>query len=489
VLFRSEDGSNSYKVSVYSDEISLSTSNVGIYWDVTYGGIDYTNSAFFNTYSVISDMKVKYVDVSILKDVDNGDIHSVVCYSYTSLLYGDGWTVEDFIWDTSSKLFISNPNLPQLAIESGSPGYTIHIDANNNGDFIIVYDNIDGNLRCITGRVENSISINNNGVSLNSSPFSIDPLITGFSPDVSMSNDGGGGNFVYVSFTNFNTNTIDIYSSDYPFLTTGFSGFSLHNSLYDAAEAVYTSRIASPNSNGASYEFTVVYSTTDIARNDEYIKGFNNSTANTYYYNDASSGPSGQIYSVPNRWPVVTYNSDHNVLVGWIWNNISGAYTVMGSPVAAQFPIVLPCGSTGGISVTDYWIVPSSVSTGNEINLLALSGKHAMNANEDYISFHNASTSELLTKWADVDLVSNLRNAHPASLNLQDSKANRFNDLIEAPVNFYIFDLMGRNISKTKIDGRDINIYLNQQSRKEEGVLQVYRIEKLDGAVIKTGKF
>ena len=435
-----DDGNDTYRVTAFSDAVGPRS---GIMWECNFAGNYYSGDLPLNYYSIYTGATVNYIDVSIAKDVNNPDIHALAVFSVNSI-YGNQWLLEDFIWNGTA--FISNPSIPQWSIAYGNFGTTIHIDANTNGEFIVVYDDAGGNLYHITGLLAGGVNL----LSL----FTDQNLSS--SPDVVISHDLFGNSYVYESA--IISGVLTINEGDFSNISS--NSFSINNPINNLGVIVSRPRISSPNSLGGPNEYEVVFECTNNARTYFEIRGYNNAAGFGFRYNIGTFVPGGNTTSVPNHHPVVSYDQYNDVNVGWVLDNSSGAIS---GAFQSQYPIVVPCDNTGTPTVTTYWETPRpGANFGNYFSLpyLALSGRHSLTYDSTFVSTYSLSNSAFLTKRAIINSASSLKVAE-----VNNTSTNNVQTFIQTadPLSKYkttIWNTEGREVSSSYLNLNEIEIFI-----------------------------
>ena len=384
-----DDGNNTYRVTAFSDAAGPRS---GIMWECFFAGNNYSGDLPLNYYSVYSGAVVNYIDVSIAKEINSNVIHALAVFSVNSI-YGNQWLLEDFIWNGSA--FISNPSIPQWSIAYGNFGTTIHIDANTNGEFIVVYDDAGGNLYHITGFLAGGVNLLSVYTDQANSTF----------PDVTLSHDILWNTYVYESAIISGILTIN----EDPFSSVSIATFTNFSQLNNLGVIVNRPRISSPNLLGGPNEYEVVFECTNNARTYYEIRGYNNAAAVGYKYNIGTFVPGGNTTSVPNHHPVVAYDQYNHVNVGWVLDNSTG--TISGA-FQSHYPIVVPCDNTGTPTVSTYWETPRpGANFGNYFSIpyLALAGRHSFTTDDTFVSTYSLTNSDFLTKWVPINSSSSLK--------------------------------------------------------------------------------
>ncbi len=447
-----DDGNDTYRVTAFSDAVGPRS---GIMWECNFAGNYYSGDLPLNYYSIYTGATVNYIDVSIAKDVNNPDIHALAVFSVNSI-YGNQWLLEDFIWNGTA--FISNPSIPQWSIAYGNFGTTIHIDANTNGEFIVVYDDAGGNLYHITGNLAGGVNL----LSLYS-----DQVNSTF-PDVTLSHDIFGNSYVYESAIISGKLTIN----EDQFSAVSTSSFSFFSQINNFGVIVNRPRISSPNSFGGSYEYEVVYEATNNARTYYEIRGYNNAAAFGFRYNIGSFVPGGNTTSVPNHHPVVSYDQYNNVNVGWVLDNSTGAIS---GAFQSHYPIVVPCDNTGTPTVSTYWETPrAGANFGNYFSIpyLALSGRHSLTYDSTFVSTYSLTNADFLTKRAIINSASSLKVA-----DVKNTSTNNLQVFIQTadPLSKYkttIWNTEGREVSSRNLNLSEIENFI--KSNLDELPIGIY---------------
>jgi hypothetical protein len=433
-----DDGNDTYRVTAFSDAVGPRS---GIMWECNFAGNYYTGDLPLNYYSVYSGAVVNYIDVSIVKDINV--IHALAVFSVNSI-YGNQWLLEDFIWNGSA--FISNPSIPQWSIAYGNFGTTIHIDANTNGEFIVVYDDAGGNVYHITGILAGGINLF--GVMTDSQNST--------NPDVTISHDLSGNSYIYMTFINTGILTIQ---EDYFSVAMGFPILN-PNSIFNSGIIVSRPRISSPNIYGGAFEYEVVYECTNNARTYYEIRGYNNASAIGYKYNIGTFVPGGNTTSVPNHHPVLAYDQYNHVNVGWVLDNSTGAIS---GAFQSHYPIVVPCDNTGTPTVSTYWETPRpGANFGNYFSIpyLALSGRHSLTYDSTFVSTYSLTNADFLTKRAIINSASSLKVA-----DVKNTSTNNLQVFIQTadPLSKYkttIWNTEGREVSSRNLNLSEIENFI-----------------------------
>jgi hypothetical protein len=435
-----DDGNDTYRVTAFSDAVGPRS---GIMWECHYAGNNYTNSLMLNYYSIYSRAVVNYIDVSVVKDINSNVIHALAVFSVNSI-YRNQWILEDFIWNGTA--FVSNPSIPQWSIAYGNFGTTIHIDANTNGEFIVVYDDASGQLYHITGFIAGGVNLLSVYADQN---FSL-------SPDVTISHDLFGNSFVYESA--IISGVLSINEGDFSNISS--NSFSINNPINNLGVIVSKPRISSPNFLGGANEYEVVFECTNNARTYYEIRGYNNAAGFGFKYNIGTFVPGGNTTSVPNHHPVVSYDQYNNVNVGWVLDNSTGAIS---GAFQSHYPIVVPCDNTGTPTVSTYWETPrSGVNFGNYFSIpyLALSGRHSLTYDSSFVSTYSLTNADFLTKRAVINTASSLKVA-----DVKNTSTNNLQAFIQTadPLSKYqttIWNTEGREVSSRYLNLSEIENFI-----------------------------
>lgn len=436
-----DEGNNTYRVTAFSDAAGPRS---GIMWECFFAGNNYSGDLPLNYYSVYSGAVVNYIDVSIAKDINSNVIHALAVFSVNSI-YGNQWLLEDFIWNGSA--FISNPSIPQWSIAYGNFGTTIHIDANTNGEFIVVYDDAGGNLYHITGILAGGVNLFSVILDQNQSS----------NPDVTISHDILGNSYVYESAIVSGILTIN----EDQFSAVSIATFTNFSQLNNLGVIVNRPRISSPNILGGPNEYEVVFECTNNARTNYEIRGYNNAAAVGFRYNIGTFVPGGNTTSVPNHHPVVAYDQYNHVNVGWVLDNSTGAIS---GAFQSHYPIIVPCDNSGTPTVTTYWETPRpGANFGNYFSIpyLALSGRHSFTYDKTFVSTYSQTNSDFLTKWVPINSSSSLKLA-----NVKNTVTNNLQTFIQTadPFSKYqttIWNIEGQQLTSHNLNLSEITNFIN----------------------------
>ncbi len=473
-----QNGSDIYRVSCWDN----GSSAIGMAWRVHYSASDYTGKLAFTSSSSTSPSDICLIEY-------HGGIYAVATYHQSGSYF---WEV--FQWNTATKIFNSISN---AVFATGSYGYTLHIDADENGNFAIVWDDSGPRMFVETG---NPSGLNNSGTAVQLSGDNIKPDVAVFwngsyeIVNITCIEQGSGGTLFVdkYTFSGLASGSASSYQNvDFHIPASGYS--------YDYP------RIACPNSSGDYRDWTVVVQEVDAPNALWYIVGFNDNAgtvSSAIIYNDGTSGNSPfPTLTYQNSFPVVTYDDNYpsdGIWVGWTLDWTGGAAGGTGQPTAAAvLPIVLKCDNVG-MSVpvsgtTTYWEVPDAASlvTADSVAFLSLSGRHA----KDYLFLtynvnvlYNTPVHDIYTKglWGASSATS-LRTANTLSGSLQNIVSeSMINSDVEC--NFKLYNLKGELVFETTGNYVEILAYLKYNDFKLPSSLYLSQIHSIDGLINRSAK-
>jgi hypothetical protein len=232
------------------------------------------------------------------------------------------------------------------------------------------------------------------------------------------------------------------------------------NTLSNPGVIVSRPRISSPNLLGGANEYEVVFECTNNARTYYEMRGYNNAAAVGYKYNIGTFVPRGNTTSVPNHHPVVAYDQQNNVNVGWVLDNSSGAIS---GAFQSLYPIVVPCDNTGTPTVSTYWETPrAGANFGNYFSLpyLALSGRHSLTYDSTFVSTYSLTNADFLTKSVIINSASSLKVA-----DIKNASTNNLQAFIQTadPLSKYkttIWNTEGREVSSRNLNLSEIENFI-----------------------------
>jgi hypothetical protein len=345
-------------------------------WEVNYLGTNYSSNNSLSISGYIIDP-----DVCLLVK-SPGTILAAVCYYNVT---NSNYYLEIFEWNTSTLSF----NSVYLNNFFSSPfGTTINIDGNTtmSGEFTIVWDDAAGRIYSAPGDMSlGIIAVNQHTAG-----------VAGFSPDVSMYEDGSN-DIVHITYVDVNTGNLIVADYLYAALAAGSTSspsFVLNASPYNQDWAF--PRIASPGPIGGSMnEWTVVAEDYNTSLNSGpwYIVGYNNGIG-PMVYNDGSLSPLVNLNGKANFYTSVCYSDNYpnnGIYVGWTFSNFSPIpYTYPGALINTEYPIVLACDRNANPPVgSSYWQVPTSITNNNSdiSGFLSLASRHAKD--EMFLTYQN----------------------------------------------------------------------------------------------------
>jgi hypothetical protein len=480
--------------------------------------------------NILSDQQVYDIDVCLVKDPFTNEVNALVVFSVYSESIPSFWGMEAFRWDSGNNEFTpylttpggnGNPSSPggnvvptidlDLRKTAGEIGTSIRIDANDLNEFIIVFDNANQKVFGYTGFVDGSISIYKNGLNFNNiDPFFIDD---GVSPDVSITKSNAIFD-PYITYCSYigsagsSAGKLIVAESGYlglkaivPSPTYTFSIVAAP-ALLPVPNQFDSPRIASPKidpSGIVTNKYTVVYNVIEgSSRFKFYIRGYTNDYGSIQTYNNGTMGPSLNITEIVNCKPVVTYDNNDQVWVGWLINNMIGSSanfppTVIPYPSAtdAFFPVVVKCDPFGRTLLSEYWEVPhvgTNFGSNNAIGTFAISGRNSSFEQANYYSYFNstpnaAGITNLLSKSVNIFTATSLREISQGEQ--IKSGLNEFlnNNLNVVNLNFMIFDTQGKLIYSTRGSGNDILKYINSEFQELDKSIYLCNLYSADGKV------
>lgn len=446
-------GGVDYAVSVWDDN---GGPNEGFAWQV---GANSGNMNIDQASTVVDP------DVCIVKNAA-GVLFSIVVYFDSG---SNIFKMRVFSWNVAQQTFIAN--VP-VDVEPGDYGYSINIDANDNGDFVIVWDQPGNIIQMAIGRAAAGSPPT---LTFPSASFNIE---NGKMPDVSIFRNGGTtASVVKVAYVSVvNEVTVDSYSFN-QLLAGNPVFFPIYRSgLADLAWRY--PRIATPNAvSGSNTDFTIVVEDSDNT-STWYIKSFTSHTCcpsiQAAILNDGSTGNSPyNLTDVPNTKPVVDYQiSGNGVNLGWNFDNSFGLLPLTGAPVA-EFPIAVTLNKKGRIyQNANYLTVPINVGFGSSLGQLSMSGRYS---NNGMYTFLNHLDGEIYNK-----LVLDVENA----VNLKLIESNNFYEWLNNVsvdennsdiITVLVYDMLGRQIFNFKgTEGAFKSEWSNFNEKTTTGIFSVH---------------
>jgi hypothetical protein len=467
-------GSDSYGITTYSVPSSVSAS--GIAWNATVSSVTYTNSTPFSIYTDVND--IYFPDVCLIYDASNNELHAVAAYYVYFSTSTYAFQVEDFLWNGTA--FISN-GVTTLESGSGSnQGHSVNIDSDDDGNFVIVYDNGDYEVKAAAGSV-------NGGFNIIIYPYVWAP--DSKMPDVCIGNNNGNR---YVCVSRIDVNSGDLFVDDADLGSFQAAGvYTSTTYLNPTFGLLYFPRIAAPNYTTLGNDFTVVVEEDDHLNFVIYGINVVSTSPSVYVYNDGSiiTGTGTNLTSIENLLPVVAYNADQKVWVGWNVNNLSGNISGgSNSAIAANFSVALFCDEYADPISTEYWVVPDNLSNGDEYMYLALSSRHSASTTDLYLSYNNYSPyNELLTKRVTPGIGS-LREKKPISES--NTSINNFLLSIDQEQELFIsiYDVNGRLILSDNANAIKVKEIIDDKSKLNSQSIYLVKLATLDNQAVFSGK-
>lgn len=450
-----------YSVNVWDDL----NNQCGIAWEVDDQSTIYTgNTSFQNSNDII--------DPDVALAYDGADIYALVAYHDFG---ADEYYLDIFTWQpsptfaftlSSSTNFYSGPMTTTLNLDTdGSTGFAIVIDRNTK-------------ILAFTGSVSSgSASFNNSG-----NPVQIG---AGYYPDLCIFRDASDY-VVHLTYVADNSGTLDnliINHHLFSALSSGNGTPANYQSITPGTGDFHFPRIACPNGSilGDKDDYTVVVQETD--GNTYNIVGFNDGSPSTpIYYNDGNFPSPYPINTEPNYLPVVTYDDQNQVWVGWILDNIANSLPTY----ISIFPIALKCDFDAQIIGSTYWEVPDYLQDGDEIVLLALAGRFG---NDQLLAtFHTfisqtqgAISEEIYYKQIVPSTAGGFRLANTVGVQsvglTKSSKLSGFFPQENSKIS--IFDLTGRFIGSLELNvGSSVGIANHLHEFCPPGSVYVLRTER-----------
>jgi hypothetical protein len=414
-------GSDTYRVWVWDP----SGTTRGIAWNVNYGGISYTGTDNLTHTSNVLDP-----DVCLIQD--GSTVYAIVAYYDAN---SSAWYWQAFEWTGSSFTSVA----PAALFDYGNYGNTVNIDGGPGGTFVIVWDNLNGDVKALAGDLTLSpINIYSNQIiSYNAS-----------SPDVSCYD----GNDVHIVYINSNG---QLQMNDYSFGDIAFL-FPIAYATFLVSPGLGTGfnffepRIACPAATSGSWtNWTIVVQESDGSRN--YIVGYNDGNTTPIIYNDGTFPISpANIITTPNYYASVTYDSNYpadGIWVGWTLDNSIGSWSTSSSNTI--MPIVLQCDNNAyPLSNPRYWEVPDRLTPYDISDLLSLSGRNSNDvvfATYVNIVLGGSSTDDVYTKEITASSATSFRSSAKSSSISNSRIVNNSNEMLTLK----LMDLNGRIIYTT----------------------------------------
>ncbi len=379
-----------------------------------------------------------------------GDVHALVVY-YSNAQ--NAYIIEDYVWGSST---FSINGSPQFIDYQNNFESAINIDSDYDGYFVIVWEGQSTQILGMTGNVSSG------ALSLNSSSY-IGSVGSGTFPDVCLSNHSNDS----IHYCYLESGRLYVDMDSYSSLSMGVSANSLINSYTPLCTFAFgPPRIACPNPNvGNAMDWAMVVSEYKIGTAYNiymYNNDFSNGLVGPIICNDGTwftSPPYPDLTSEDNYNPVVTYDDQSNIYVGWNMNNLSTILNTPGATWESIYPIVLLCGVNGPATNAPYWDVPQNGNNSEIRDYLSLSGKNA--ANYVLCSYYFNDGSDVETKSV-LDSPNNpgLR-THPSSYfeNSEQENLSKFKDYDN--LNMIIYELTGRIVMNNTVTYQELLELLN----------------------------
>jgi len=361
---------DTYRVGVWEP---LGTTRA-IGWEVNYGGTTYTSNTNLAVSGNIIDP-----DVCLLVKSPGTIAAAVTYYNVTNSCY----YLEIFQWNTTTLSF----NSVYLNNFFTAPfGTTINIDGNTTmiGEFTIVWDDPGGRIYSAPGDLSTGLIT----VNLHTSG------VAGFSPDVSMYEDGTN-DIVHIAYVDLNTGNLMV--ADYTYAALAAGSTSSPSMVLNASPYFQNwtyPRIASPGPVGGSVnEWTVVAEDYNTFLGSWYIVGYNNGSG-PIVYNDGIGTSPAILFSTANFYISVCYSDfypNNGIYVGWTFSNLPpSSYGYPGVLTNTEYPIVLACDKAANpLLGSTYWQVPTLITnnSGDLSGFLSLASRHAKD--EMFLTYQN----------------------------------------------------------------------------------------------------
>lgn len=428
-----DDNNDTYSVTVYDDALG----SPGISWEVYFGGNNYASSTVFTKTTIIDP------DVSLIRDLPSGAISAIVFYYDYS---APGFYLEQYTWDPSSFQFLF---VTQLFVANLTYGFALNIDADENGEFAIVFDELANNDIYVAA---GDLSGTGGTIALGFS----NPLLTGITgnaPDVAL-NFNGNITYIYIDYIELTTGgDIQVQQLDYNTIKAGV--FS-PNIVYSMPPLSGFSNVAPRIACGPTYLSSDYWAVVYVESNGTVTNikavvsdaGFISSVT----YNDQTLFPFNliDISSVININLAICYDYNTDIWTGWTIDN--------GSLGTGSQPIFMPSVvkfDKSGITplVTDYLEVATSPASTDYIDVLSLAGRYTKNSNLIYLSCLNAANYDIYAKQAPYSPTANLRSA----INLPENLTKKL-DIQETSnaSTFYIYNMAGEMVRNGNAMSGDI---------------------------------
>lgn len=481
--FNDTHSSDVFYVSAYD---GYSPNHAGFSYRVTSGIYTYANTIPITAFGC----DMRNIDVCIVQDPSYPwTVHALVVFNLVDVTYSSNSLLEmhDYEWNGSSFFYSGG----SFAISLNSATTDVNIDADSYGNYAIIYDDLYNGINFLSG------SISSNMVNLNSyTPFTVG--IYGTTPDLTISSYGFNTQTVYFSYIE---NSLTAYNLQVSSLTFNDIATSNSSALPPSLLLNKTApnfafghpRIASPVGSNTA-DWTVVVDETNGTRtgNFSYIEGYNSSggTVGTspIYYNNWY----GDLRSVYNWNPVVTYDAWGQVWVGWNFDNTSGNMTGLGASATAIYPIVVECANDGIplSSASGYYEVPNAtIASYSYINEISLASRFHSDL---FLTYFNNGNNSLYIKYLPVATpIGSLKTAQRDNSLLLSNPISKLirNANTSEKLNLFLYNTSGQLILKEFGHSDMIQNKLKQNMVNLPQSIYVVKIISDDGKINLSEKF
>ncbi len=395
-------------------------------------------------------------DVCIVKQGGGSNIYAIAVYwSGAQSNYYMEWFRWNAGWAASG--------LATVGTTAGA--VTINIDGNPYGEFVIVWDDGQGNVMTYGGRTtgnpalsaSGSVAVANNGNT------------GGSMPDVCLYDTLGVAELATYAFINTN-NEIEIYGERFPSpgIFSGVTGNNLVHtvSLVNFNHIMSWPRIACVDGTiGGAYDVTVVYEDYDGLNNEYDIKAVN-SRAGSYtftgpriYTNNSITGltASPALNTVLNLRPVVTYGVNGGTYIGWILDNSGNNWTGTNPATQGVFPIMIICDNQAQPTYNRFLEVPDKPA--NSQQPFSLAGKFC---NRNIYTFWDNTVPDVYYKDApQSNNALRLGNKENVEVGITPNPFKDYAQVnltdIDADYQFELCDVAGKAIYKSTLPANEVN--------------------------------
>jgi hypothetical protein len=495
-----------------SDDNSGTPTNAGISW--TYDG---TPGGYLPFSYSSSD---GYLDPDVCLVDDGSTIYAVAVYmSYKD--YGGGspyiicdYVMECFYWTGSTFAPGVTTQIENYGVGLSSVPSTDNFEINIDGGydkidecFVITWNDAAGReVRAVIGTVDECAHLCDHVQTI----FNVSG--TGYSAFPSLPDVAINETYAFFSYLVQTAGGTEIQIMRTPLLIQdGLCSNSLHKTVdYTTSTSsfgeFYNPRIACPNvsyavgvTSASTVDWAVVAEESDLATKYG-IMGVVNYGGTVFlhqWYNDGTLTYSPtDITPVPNKRPVVTYDSNGGILIGWLLDNTSNTFG--GNAYQAYYPIALNCDEKGYIlaplPAQLYMNVPVYTSTNDNYNSLSVSGRNCVINRQNLYSMPLTTTSPEVYSKTVGQAANSLRLApgknYQFNLNsfLKNPIIENQYKLSESDFSFVMYDLMGREV--TRLNGNPAKIRIGYKNLSESLLPGIYmgKINSTNGSVDLMGK-